>query len=288
MDPKNIINNQIKSMRRNSISRREAKHKRPEIPAGLYELCPNCKATVTTEKVKDNLFRCPKCNHNFRLRSYDRLDLLIDKYTFKEFSVKSKVTNPLNFDGYDDKIKSLQSKTSLDEAIITGYAKIGGISCVIGVMDSYFMMGSMGSVVGEKITKAIEKSIALNLPLILVCTSGGARMQEGIISLMQMAKTSAALAKHNKKGLLYISVLTDPTTGGVTASFASLGDIIVAEDNALIGFAGPRVIEQTIKQQLPDGFQRAEFLKECGFVDIVVKRDEMRNTLYKLLKVHGG
>ncbi len=288
MDPKNIINNQIRAMRRNSISRREAKHKRPEIPAGLYELCPSCKATVTAQKVKENLFRCPKCNHNFRLRSYDRLDMIIDKYTFKEFSVKSKITNPLDFDGYEDKIKTLQQKTSLDEAIITGYAKIGGISCVIGVMDSYFMMGSMGSVVGEKITKAIEKSIAMNLPLILVCTSGGARMQEGIISLMQMAKTSAALAKHNKKGLLYISVLTDPTTGGVTASFASLGDIIVAEDNALIGFAGPRVIEQTIKQQLPEGFQRAEFLKECGFVDLVVSRDEMRNTLFKLLKVHGG
>ncbi len=287
MDPKNIINSQIRSMRKNSISRREAKHKRPEIPAGLYELCPSCKATVTTEKVKENLFRCPKCNYNFRMRSFDRLDMIIDKYSFKEFSVRSKHANPLDFDGYSEKIVELQKKTGLDEAIVTGYAKIGNISCVIGVMDSYFMMGSMGSVVGEKITKAIEKSIAMDLPLILVCTSGGARMQEGIISLMQMAKTSAALAKHNKKGLLYISVLTDPTTGGVTASFASLGDIIVAENDALIGFAGPRVIEQTIKQKLPDGFQRAEFLKECGFVDIVVERDQMRNTLYKLLKVHG-
>ncbi len=285
---KNIINNQIKTMRKNSISRRESKHKRPEIPTGLYEQCSSCKATVTTEKVKENLFRCPKCNHNFRLRSYERLDMLIDKYTFREFSIKSKHLNPLSYDGYEDKIKSLQEKTNLDEAVITGYAKIGGCSCVIAIMDSYFLMGSMGSVVGEKITKAIEKSTAMDLPLIIVCASGGARMQEGIISLMQMAKTSAALAKHNKKGLLYISVLTDPTTGGVTASFASLGDIIIAENNALIGFAGPRVIEQTIKQKLPEGFQRAEFMKECGFVDMVVERPDMRNTLYKLLKVHGG
>ncbi len=288
LNAKNIINSQMKSMRKNSISRRETKHKRPEIPAGLYELCSNCKKTVTSEKVKENLYRCPECNHNFRLRAYDRLDMLIDKYTFKEFSIKSKHTNPLSYEGYEDKIKSLQEKNKLDEAVITGYAKIGGCSCVIAVMDSYFLMGSMGSVVGEKITKAIEKSIAMELPLIIVCTSGGARMQEGIVSLMQMAKTSAALAKHNSKGLLYISVLTDPTTGGVTASFATLGDIIIAEDNALIGFAGPRVIEQTIKQKLPEGFQRSEFLKECGFVDIVVDRPNMRNTLYKLLKVHGG
>ncbi len=288
MDAKSIINNQIRTMRKNSLSRREAKHKRPEIPNGMYELCPNCKSTVVTEKVKENLFRCPKCNYNFRLRAYDRLDLLIDQYSFREFSKKTKLVNPLGFDGYEEKIEQLRAKTGQDEAVITGYAKIGGISCVIAVMDSYFMMGSMGSVVGEKITKAIEKSITMEFPLIIVCTSGGARMQEGIVSLMQMAKTSAALAKHNQKGLLYISVLTDPTTGGVTASFASLGDINVAENNALVGFAGPRVIEQTIKQTLPEGFQRSEFLKECGFVDIVVQRDEMRNVLYKLLKVHGG
>ncbi len=285
---KSIIDNQIRTMRKNSISRRDSKHKRPEIPAGLYELCKNCKSTVTAEKIKENHFRCPKCNHNFRLRSYDRLDLLIDKYSFKEFSIKSKHSNPLSYEGYDEKIASLQQSTNLDEAVITGYAKIGGCSCVIAVMDSYFLMGSMGNVVGEKITKAIEKSTAMEMPLIIVCASGGARMQEGIISLMQMAKTSAALAKHNKKGLLYISVLTDPTTGGVTASFATLGDIIIAENNALIGFAGPRVIEQTIKQKLPEGFQRAEFMKECGFIDMVVDRTEMRNTLYKLLKAHGG
>ncbi len=221
------------------------------------------------------------------MRAYERLDLLIDKYSFREFSRRNNVVNPLDFDGYSEKVEKLREKTALDEAIITGYAKIGGYSCVIAIMDSYFLMGSMGSIVGEKITRAIEKSTSLELPLIIVSTSGGARMQEGIVSLMQMAKTSAALAKHNKKGLLYLSVLTDPTTGGVTASFASLGDIIIAENNALIGFAGPRVIEQTIKQKLPEGFQRAEFLKECGFVDIVVERPEMRNTLYKLLKVHG-
>ncbi len=288
LNAKNIIDNQIRTMRKNSISRRESKHKRPEIPTGLYDLCASCKSTVNVQKVKENMFRCPKCNHNFRLRSYERLDMLIDKYSFKEFSIKSKRVNPLNYDGYVEKIESLQQQTKMDEAVITGYAKIGGCSCVIAVMDSYFLMGSMGSVVGEKITKAIEKATAMDLPLIIVCASGGARMQEGIISLMQMAKTSAALSKHNAKGLLYISVLTDPTTGGVTASFATLGDIIIAENNALVGFAGPRVIEQTIKQQLPEGFQRAEFVKECGFVDIVVDRPEMRNTLYKLLKVHGG
>ncbi|MFV0499271.1 MAG: acetyl-CoA carboxylase, carboxyltransferase subunit beta [Bacilli bacterium] len=287
LNAKTIINNQIKIMRKNSMSRRDAKHVRPEIPEGLYELCSNCKSTVTTEKVKENLFRCPNCNHNFRLRAYERLDLLIDKYSFKEFSIKSKHKNPLKFERYDEKIIELQNKTKLDEAVITGYAKIGSYPCVIAIMDSYFLMGSMGSVVGEKITKAIEKATVLEYPLIIVSTSGGARMQEGIVSLMQMAKTSAALVKHNKKKLLYISVLTDPTTGGVTASFASLGDIIIAENNALIGFAGPRVIEQTIKQKLPEGFQRAEFMKECGFIDIVVERNEMRNVLYKLLKVHG-
>ncbi len=288
MDAKSIINNQIRAMRANSLKNREKKHKRPEVPAGLYELCKACNSSVTSDKVKENLYRCPVCNNNFRLRAYDRLDMIIDKYSFKEFGKTYGLVNPLNFPKYDDKIEKLRDLNKINEAVITGYAKIGGINCTIAVMDSYFMMGSMGSIVGEKITKAIEKATLLDLPLVIVSASGGARMQEGIISLMQMAKTSAALANHNKKGLLYISVLTDPTTGGVTASFASLGDIIIAENGALIGFAGPRVIEQTIKQKLPEGFQRSEFLKDKGFVDIVVDRENMRNIIYKILKVHKG
>ncbi len=288
MDAKQIINNQIKAMRANSMKNREKKHRRPDVPSGLYELCSSCKSSVTSEKVKANMYRCPVCNHNFRMRAYDRLDMLIDKYSFKEFGKQHKTVNPLDFPGYEEKIMELQEKNKINEAVITGYAKIGNVYCTIAVMDSYFMMGSMGSIVGEKITKAIEKATLLDLPLIIVSTSGGARMQEGIVSLMQMAKTSAALARHNQKGLLYLSVLTDPTTGGVTASFASLGDINIAEDNALIGFAGPRVIEQTIKQKLPEGFQRSEFLRDKGFVDIVVSREEMRNTIYRLLKMHEG
>ena len=192
----------------------------------------------------------------------------------------------LKFEGYKEKIQALQEKTKIQEAIQTGTGNINGLKVAIGVMDSNFMMGSMGSVVGEKITRLVEKAIQEKLPVILFCVSGGARMQEGIISLMQMAKTSSAIAKLDEAGLLYISVLTDPTTGGVTASFASLGDIILAEPGALIGFAGPRVIEQTIKQKLPEGFQSAEFLLEHGFIDKIVERKDMKNTLYNIVKMH--
>lgn len=194
--------------------------------------------------------------------------------------------NPLNFEGYTRKIEALKEKTHIKEAVTTGFGEINGEKVVIAVMDGNFMMGSMGSVVGEKITSSIEQAIENKLPFIMFCVSGGARMQEGIISLMQMAKTSAALAKLDEVGLLYISVLTDPTTGGVTASFASLGDIILAEPNALIGFAGPRVIEQTIKQKLPEGFQKSEFLLEHGFIDKIVERKDMKDTLYQILKLH--
>ena len=196
-------------------------------------------------------------------------------------------TNPIDFEGYEDKLQILRDKTSINEAVITGEGKINGQDTVIAVMDSNFMMGSMGSVVGEKITRAIERATAAKKPIIIFTASGGARMQEGIFSLMQMAKTSAALARHNEKGCLYVTVLTDPTTGGVTASFAMLGDIILSEPNALIGFAGKRVIEQTIKQKLPEGFQRAEFLLEKGFIDKIVDRKVMKDTLAEILSIHS-
>jgi len=215
---------------------------------------------------------------------------MIDENTFKEYDMDLKTANPLNFPDYVEKVSYATEYSNEDEAVITGEGKINGDDCVICVMDPNFMMGSMGSVVGEKITRAIEKAIEKRFPVIIFSASGGARMQEGIISLMQMAKTSAAIARLSEEGLLYISVLTDPTTGGVIASFAMLGDIIIAEPGALIGFAGPRVIEQTIRQKLPEGFQRAEFLKEKGFLDKIVARSDMKRVISKILKIHtiGG
>ncbi|SDK23397.1 acetyl-CoA carboxylase, carboxyltransferase subunit beta [Natronincola ferrireducens] len=225
-----------------------------------------------------------------RISARDRINELIDPSTFIEYDVRLTAANPLNFPGYTDKVTEVIKKSNENEAVITGEGKIHGESCIVCVMDPSFMMGSMGSVVGEKITRAIEKAIEKRFPLIIFTASGGARMQEGILSLMQMAKVSAAIAKLSEEGLLYISVLTDPTTGGVTASFAMLGDIIIAEPGALIGFAGPRVIEQTIKQKLPEGFQRSEFLQEKGFVDKIVSRKDMGDVLSKILRIHtiGG
>jgi acetyl-CoA carboxylase carboxyl transferase subunit beta len=257
-----------------------------DVPTGLYEKCPQCGESVNTKHMVDNMFICENCGYHFRMRAIDRLNITVDPGSFVEKGLGYITLNPLFQDGYDEKIRSYQSKTDLDEAYIYGYAKIGGKPCVIGIMDSHFLMGSMGSVVGEKVAKTFEYAIYKKLPVIIFSASGGARMQEGIYSLMQMAKTSAAVLKHSEQGLLYISVLTHPTTGGVTASFAMLGDIILAEPNALIGFAGPRVIEQTIRQTLPEGFQRSEFLQEKGFVDKVVSRKHLRNTLYKLLFLH--
>lgn len=219
--------------------------------------------------------------------AYERIDQICDKGSFNEFNSSISSRNPMNFDGYEKKLKSNREKSGLIEAVITGDCKINGIKNIIAVMDSNFLMGSMGIAVGEKITLAIEKATKEKLPIIIFTTSGGARMQEGIFSLMQMAKVSSAIAKHNDEGLLYITVLTDPTTGGVTASFAMLGDIILAEPKALVGFAGRRVIEGTLKEKLPDDFQSAEFLLENGFVDKIVKREDMKRTLYKLLKLHG-
>ncbi|AOY77494.1 acetyl-CoA carboxylase, carboxyltransferase subunit beta [Clostridium formicaceticum] len=221
------------------------------------------------------------------LGARDRIKELADENTFIEYDAELKTTDPLNFPNYTEKVISAMSSTHENEVVITGEAKIQGEPCILCVMDPNFIMGSMGSVVGEKITRAIEKAIESKLPVIIFCASGGARMQEGILSLMQMAKTSAALARLSEEGLLYISVLTNPTTGGVTASFAMLGDIILAEPGALIGFAGPRVIEQTIRQKLPEGFQKSEFLQAKGFVDKIVDRKDMRNVLSKILKIHA-
>ena len=249
------------------------------LPEGLWTKCKKCEQIIFQKDFEENFMVCPKCGYYVRLNSKERIELLTDKDSFKEINADLKPVDVLDFPGYKEKKDSYKTK----DAICTGEAKIGGYSVAIGVMDFEFMGGSMGSVVGEKIVRLIERAIDKKLPVILVSASGGARMQEGIFSLMQMAKTSAALAKLAKKKLPYISVLTDPTTGGVAASFAMLGDVIIAEPNALIGFAGPRVIEQTIRQQLPKGFQLSEFLLKHGMIDMVVERKNLRETIIKLI-----
>lgn len=259
---------------------------RPEVPDGLLKKCNMCKAAIFTEEVKDNLYICPKCHGYFRMHAMRRIESIIEKGTFELWEDGLETTNPLRYKGYEEKIELLREKTGLREAVVTGQGYIGANPVALAVCDGRFLMASMGQVVGEKITRTVEKATEKHLPVIIFACSGGARMQEGIISLMQMAKTSAALKRHSDEGNLYISVLTDPTTGGVTASFAMLGDIILAEPNALIGFAGPRVIEQTIGQKLPKGFQRSEFLLEHGFVDAIVKREEMKDTLRDILDLH--
>lgn len=258
--------------------------KKVDVPSGLWTKCEGCREMIYTKQLEENLKVCPKCQHHFRLSAMERINLLIDENTFVTNCGKLLPVDALNFPEYKEKLKKYQETTGLDDAVTTGEGKINGISVAIGLTDPNFIMGSMGSVVGEKITRIIEYAIDKKLPLIIVSSSGGgARMQEGILSLMQMAKTSAALGRLAKKNLLFVSVLTDPTGGGVTASFGMLGDIIISEPNALICFAGPRVIEQTIKQRLPKGFQRAEFLLEHGFIDIVVHRKELKQTLGKIL-----
>lgn len=257
-----------------------------DVPKGLYEKCPQCERTINTKHNIENDYVCKHCGYHFRMRAVDRLKYILDEDTFIEKGIGYITLNPLFQEGYEEKIAAYKKATNLDEAYVYGFGQIYGEPCVIGVMDSYFLMGSMGSVVGEKVAQTFEYAIYKKLPVIIFTASGGARMQEGIFSLMQMAKTSAAVAKHANLGYLYISVLTHPTTGGVTASFASLGDIIVAEPNALIGFAGPRVIEQTIKQKLPDDFQKSEFLLKKGFVDLIVHRKDLKKTLAKLLSFH--
>ncbi len=259
-------------------------YRNKRINSNLYVKCKKCGNSSYYKDLEVNSFIC-SCGEYFRMHAKDRLNMIIDD-GFVEFGSYEEFVNPLDFDGYDKKIETARNQSELDEAVITGYASIGGVRTVVIVMDSHFMMGSMGSVVGQKITRAVERATRHNYPVVAFIASGGARMQEGIMSLMQMAKTSAAFARHNDSGNLYIPVLTNPTYGGVTASFAMLGDIIIAEPRANIGFAGKLVIEQTIKQELPKGFQTSEFLLEKGFIDLIVERDKMRETLAKLLQMH--
>ncbi len=263
-------------------------NKKVKIPEGLWVKCNNCKEIVYRKEVERNLQVCPKCNYHFRINARQRLNLLIDGGSFDEIGSEISTSDPLRFRDsrdYTERIKESVSKTGLSEAVITGEARLKGIPVVIAIMDFHFMGGSMGSVVGERITLAAEVALEKKLPLIICSSSGGARMQEGMFSLMQMAKVSAAIGRYKSSGRPYISVLTDPTFGGVSASFAMLGDIIIAEPKSLIGFAGPRVIEQTIKQQLPDDFQRAEFLLEHGLIDMVVDRKHLKETISRLLNL---
>ena len=259
-----------------------------KVPDNMLFKCPRCLNVIMTDELEKNLKVCPECGYHARLTANERISLIIDKESFKEFDSDMLSANPIDFPDYEAKQQKLRDTTGLKDAIITGECTIRGERCVIGVMDSRYMMASMGSVVGEKITRAFEYATDNKLPVIMFTASGGARMQEGIVSLMQMAKTSGAVARHSDAGLLYITVMTDPTTGGVTASFASLGDIIIAEPKVLIGFAGRRVIEGTIKQRLPDDFQSAEFMLEHGFADMIVERKTMRRTIAHILKLHKG
>lgn len=284
------LHNMFKKTGEKITSIHSRNRRKPEAPEGILKKCNKCGAAILTDEVINGKYICPKCHGYFRIPAYKRIELVTDAGSFEEWDAKidegERPENPLDFRGYTEKVKALRVKTGLDEAVVTGKATICGYPVVIGVCDGRFMMASMGHAVGEKITRAVERATEERLPVVLFTCSGGARMQEGIISLMQMAKTSAALKRHSDAGFLYIPVLTDPTTGGVTASFAMLGDIILAEPGALIGFAGPRVIEQTIGQKLPEGFQRAEFLLEHGFVDRIVTRDEMKEVLGQILKMH--
>lgn len=259
----------------------------PNIPNGKWINCPKCKNILYKEDLDKNYKVCIGCGHHFSISAKSRIDQIFDKNSFIELFKDVETRNPLNFEGYEDKLELNQAKSGLKEAVLTGTGEINSLKVATAIMDSNFMMGSMGCAVGEKITRIVEYATKNKLPLIIFTASGGARMQEGIFSLMQMAKTSLAISRHNEAGLLYISVITHPTTGGVTASFAMEGDIILSEPNAVIGFAGRRVIENTINEKLPEDFQSAEFALEKGFIDSIVKRRDLRNYLYKVLKLHG-
>ncbi|AIY80819.1 acetyl-CoA carboxylase carboxyltransferase subunit beta [Clostridium botulinum] len=260
---------------------------KPNIPSGMWTKCSNCNSMIYYEDLENNKYVCTKCNQHFRISPKERIKQIFDKDTFKEMWKSLKTNNPIDFEDYEEKINQSQSNTGSKEAVVTGVGRINDLEVACAIMDSFFMMGSMGTVVGEKITRIVEYATENNLPILIFTASGGARMQEGIFSLMQMAKISAALARHDENGLLYITILTDPTTGGVTASFAMEGDIILSEPNTLVGFAGRRVIENTINETLPESFQKSEFLLEKGFIDSIVERKNMRAYLYKILILHG-
>lgn len=257
-----------------------------DVPEGIMTKCPNCKKIMYTKELVKNLKVCFNCGYHHQMNSSERINSLVDSGTFMEINRNMISENPLNFPGYEEKLESDRKKTNLNEAVVTGTAKISGFEAVIAVMDSSFRMGSMGSVVGEKITLAIEKADELKVPFIIFTASGGARMQEGVLSLMQMAKTSVALKRFSDNGGLIISIMTHPTTGGVSASFASLGDYNFSEPGALIGFAGRRIIEQTIREELPDDFQTAEFLLKHGQLDAVISRLDLKDRLVTLLEIH--
>ena len=256
-------------------------------PAHTEETCPACGGVVRRRDLVIARYVCPLCGHHYPIGAYYRLSLVLDKGTFRELDGNLTSNDPLSFPGYREKLDQARHRTGMNEGVVTATGRIGGQKVAVGALDNRFFMGSMSAALGEKVTRLVEFAEKYKLPLILFSASGGARMQEGILSLMQMAKTSAALERFSAKGGLYISVLTHPTTGGVTASFASLGDIMLAEPGALIGFAGPRVIEQTIGEKLPEGFQRAEYLLEHGFLDAIVPRTHLRDTLIRLLRLHG-
>lgn len=263
--------------------KREEKKSKEGIATGLWIKCPSCQEILYKDDIEKNFKKCPNCDYHFKMNAMERIKLLIDKDTFEEKDKEMSSVNPLNFPGYEEKYKDATLKTSMNEGIISGIGEINGIKVSIAVMDFDFMGGSMGSVVGEKVTSAMERGLEKKIPVIIVSMSGGARMQEGVFSLMQMAKTSATVEKLKLAGIPYISIPVNPTTGGVTASFAMLGDIILTEPGALIGFAGRRVIEQTINQKLPHEFQKSEFLLNCGMVDIIAKREDMKQTLSDIL-----
>ena len=275
--PKNDLEGSLKSYNR----------KKPEVPDEMCTICPSCKKTHFTADLSEKMNVCGFCGHHFRINARLRIFYTADENSFQEHDANLVSKNIIDFPGYNNKLKAAKAATSENEAVVTGVCKVGGYKTAIFAMEPFFMMGSMGSVVGEKITRLFEYAAENNLPVIGYTVSGGARMQEGIVSLMQMAKVSGAVGRHSGKGLLYVTVLTDPTTGGVTASFAMEGDIIISEPRALIGFAGARVIEQTIRQKLPAGFQRAEFLLEKGFIDNIVERKAIRGFLRKVLSMHA-
>lgn len=261
----------------------KAKH---DVPEGIMMKCPECRKNVFTKDLMKNLKVCPTCDHHMKMTAWERVEIFLDENTFESMDDHLETVNPLNFPSYTEKIKADAQKTELNEAVLTGIGTLDGQQVVVAIMDSHFRMGSMGSVVGEKITRAVEKATELGVPFIIFTASGGARMQEGVLSLMQMAKTSVALRRHSDHGLLYISILTHPTTGGVSASFASVGDINIAEPKALIGFAGRRVIEQTVREKLPEDFQTAEFLMNHGQLDAIIHRKEMREKVASIVHLH--